>query len=154
MMEFWEKSEKPSFWAIFGPNMPNEIFFQKSGFVSFLVLLYPILMQNFRKNEWTVNELSLWRTDGQRWFRITPRCAGATMEQSQNNFLKANEIASAVLEASTDHEIERDHQRGQEETRVQNQQSAHDPVVATECNFASYRWRGRSNRTHTRPSRA
>ena len=43
------KKKKKRFWGVLGNYLQNEIFFQKSGSVSFLSLMQPNFMRSFRK---------------------------------------------------------------------------------------------------------
>ena len=65
--KFFAKSKKHHFWGIFGHYPQNEIFFKKSGSVTFLPLIFPNFMQSFRKLLWVVlqkndNWLTDWHT--------------------------------------------------------------------------------------------
>ena len=51
---FLAKSKNPYFWGVFGHYPQNEIFSQKSGSVSFLLLKHPNFMRSFRKILWAV----------------------------------------------------------------------------------------------------
>ena len=50
MKQFCTKSKKPYFQAVFGPNLPKKIFFQKSGSVTFWALPFCIFVPKIRKN--------------------------------------------------------------------------------------------------------
>ena len=50
MKQFRTKSKKPYFWAVFGPNLPQKNFFQKSGSVTFWALPFCAFVPKIRKN--------------------------------------------------------------------------------------------------------
>ena len=90
------QNSKKLFWECFWVSSQNDIFFQKSGSISFLPLRRPNFMRSFRKILWTMSEKMCLPTDILTYWHKIPSCLKAGVQQMISHYRRAITVITAA----------------------------------------------------------